>query len=146
MDTQGEATAITEQLKASRKIADVNYISDQVNRKYIAKGAVTADPSQVRVQVITTDAKAQQVVDAISSWRTTSDKSIKGLDNDAIISPLTGASSEYITSVIKATAFTTMQLRSKAYTPKIMVAETEGLQSLSQSDDNSMDALISGYY
>jgi len=59
VDTQGEATAITDQLKSSRKIADVNYISDQVNRKYIAKGAVTADPSQVRVQVITTDAKAQ---------------------------------------------------------------------------------------
>ena len=59
VDTQGEATAITDQLKSSRKIADVNYISDQVNRKYIANGAVTADPSQVRVQVITTDAKAQ---------------------------------------------------------------------------------------
>jgi len=74
------------------------------------------------------------------------DKSVKGLDNDAIISPLTTASSEYISSVIKATAFTTMQLRQQAYTPKIMVAEAEGLQSLSQPSADSMDSLISGFY
>lgn len=49
VDSQGEADSITQQLKSSRKIADVNYISAQVNRKYTVKGQVTADPSQVRV-------------------------------------------------------------------------------------------------
>merc|ERR1712196_642420 len=82
----GEAESITQSLTSSRKIADVNYISSQVNRKYLLNGVMTSDPSQVRVQVITTDAKAQQVV-------------------DAIVTPLTGASSEYIASVIKSTTF-----------------------------------------
>ena len=109
-------------MKTSRKIADVNYISEQVNRKYVSGGMVTSDPSQVRVQVITTAGKAQAVVDAITAWRTTSDKSVKGMDDDAIVSPLSGASSEYINSVVKATSFTVVQsmVQKGAVTPRIM--------------------------
>lgn len=66
VDSQGEAEALTSSLKSSRKIADINYISAQVNRKYLVNGQMTSDPSQVRVQVITTDSKAQQVVDTIA--------------------------------------------------------------------------------
>ena len=122
VNNQGEATALTESLKASRKIADVNYISEQVNRKYISRGMVTSDPSQVRVQVITTTGKAQAVVDAITSWRTTSDKSVKGMDNDCIVSPLSGASSEYINSVIKATGISIAHsmVQKRAITPRTM--------------------------
>ena len=122
VNNQGEATALTESLKASRKIADVNYISEQVNRKYISRGMVTSDPSQVRVQVITTTGKAQAVVDAITSWRTTSDKSVKGMDNDCIVSPLSGASSEYINSVIKATGISiaNSMVQKRAITPRTM--------------------------
>jgi len=92
-------------LTDNRKIADVNYISEQVNRKYIVNGQVTSDPSQVRVQVITTDGKAQSVVDAITTWRSTNEKANKGLENDAVVTPLSGASAEYISSVIKQTTF-----------------------------------------
>ena len=74
VDSQGEAESLTQSLTSSRKIADVNYISSQVNRKYLLNGVMTSDPSQVRVQVITTDAKAQQVVDAVATWRTTNQK------------------------------------------------------------------------
>lgn len=45
VDSQGEAEAITQQLTSSRKIADVNYISSQVNRKYLLNGVMTSDPS-----------------------------------------------------------------------------------------------------
>lgn len=141
-------------LKRSRKIADINYISAQVNRKYLINGAMTSDPSQVRVQVITTDAKAQQVVDAITSWRTSNQKNNKGLENDAIVTPLSGASSEYISSVIKSTTFTAVAMQTRDM-PKemrtIMVAQldnnnaqTQG-QNLAQSSD-SMDNYISGFY
>merc|ERR1711998_695302 len=92
VDSQGEAESLTQSLQSSRKIADVNYISSQVNRKYLLNGVMTSDPSQVRVQVITTDAKAQQVVDAVATWRTTNQKANKGLENDSIVTPLTGAS------------------------------------------------------
>lgn len=156
VDSQGEAEAITSQLKSSRKIADVNYISAQVNRKYLVNGAMTSDPSQVRVQVITTDAKAQQVVDAISTWRTTNQKANKGLENDSIVTPLSGASSEYISSVIKSTAYTVAAMHTRDIPREmrtIMVAqldknqntvESQG-QNLAQSSD-SMDNYISGFY
>merc|ERR1711957_1017928 len=120
-----------------RKIADVNYISSQVNRKYLVNGMMTSDPSQVRVQVITTDAKAQQV-------------------DDAIITPLSGASSEYIGSIIKSTTFsvTAYQTNSREI-PKDLrsmivaqVGRDEG-QSLVQSTEageQGMDNYISGFY
>ena len=63
------------------------------------------------MQVITTDAKAQQVVDTIATWRTTNQKVNKGLENDAIVTPLTGASSEYIASGIKSTTFSVTQMQ-----------------------------------
>lgn len=133
VDSQGEAQSITQQLTNNRKIADVNYISEQVNRKYIVNGQVTSDPSQVRVQVITTDAKAQSVVDSITSWRQSNEKANKGLENDAIVTPLSGASGEYINSVIKSTTFQTMQVRSsKMMSPKMVQFSSEGLQSMAQ--------------
>merc|ERR1711998_236611 len=45
VDSQGEAESLTQSLQSSRKIADVNYISSQVNRKYLVNGAMTSDPS-----------------------------------------------------------------------------------------------------
>ena len=144
VDSQGEAESLTQSLTSSRKIADVNYISSQVNRKYLLNGVMTSDPSQVRVQVITTDAKAQQVVDAVATWRTTNQKANKGLENDAIVTPLTGASSEYIASVIKSTTFsvTTYQTVTKEI-PREMrtmmvaqLASNQG-QNLAQSTDAS---------
>jgi len=117
---------------------------------------MTSDPSQVRVQVITTDTKAQQVVDAITTWRTTNQKLNKGLENDAIITPLSGASSEYIGSIIKSTTFsvTTYQTNSREI-PKDLrsmivaqVGRDEG-QSLVQSTEageEGMDNYISGFY
>tara|TARA_B100000780_G_scaffold270255_1_gene229825 strand:- start:147 stop:503 length:357 start_codon:yes stop_codon:yes gene_type:complete len=117
---------------------------------------MTSDPSQVRVQVITTDAKAQQVVDAITTWRTTNQKLNKGLENDAIITPLSGASSEYIGSIIKSTTFsvTAYQTNSREI-PKDLrsmivaqVGRDEG-QSLVQSTEageQGMDNYISGFY
>jgi hypothetical protein len=101
------------------------------------------------VQVITTDGKSQQVVDAISSWRSTNDKGTKGLDNDVIVTPLSGASAEYISSVIKQTSFQTMQVRS-AKAPKIMQMQSEGLMSLAQGEvdqsSDPMEQMISGFY
>lgn len=82
-------------------IADVNFLSAMVNRKYSLYGQVTSDPSQVRVEIVTTDAKAQSVVARIGSWRATNGKSTSGADNDATVTALTGGSSEYISFVNK---------------------------------------------
>jgi len=74
-----------------------------VNRKFSLYGSVTSDPSQVRVELVTTDSKAQSVLSRISAWRTTNGKSTSGSDNDATITALTGGSSEYIAFVVKQT-------------------------------------------
>lgn len=65
------------------------------------------------------------------------------------MTPLSGASAEYITSVIKQTSFQTMQVHS-AKSPKMMQIQSEGLMSLAQGDvdqsSDSMEQMISGYY
>lgn len=165
VDSQGEAEALTSSLKSSRKIADINYISAQVNRKYLVNGQMTSDPSQVRVQVITTDAKAQQVVDSVTQWRQTNQKMNKGLENDAIVTPLTGASSEYIASVVKSTQFTAVAYQTRdipremrtmmvaqvdSQQPQNLAQSSEGLASDAnqnvQAGESPMDSFISGFY
>merc|ERR1719387_3394459 len=101
---------------------------------------MTSDPSQVRVQVITTDAKAQQVVDAVATWRQTNQKNNKGLENDSIVTPLTTASSEYIASVIKSTSFsvttyqtTTRELPREMRTIMVAQLASNQGQNLAQS-------------
>lgn len=103
VDTQGEADDLVQQMFEESMIADVNFLSAMVNRKYSLYGQVTSDPSQVRVELVTTDAKAQSVVGRISSWRATNGKSTTGADNDATVTALTGGSSEYIAFVNKQT-------------------------------------------
>lgn len=71
-------------------IADVNFVSALVNRKFSLYGQVTSDPSQVRVEVITSDAKSQPLIGRITQWRNQNGKSTQGLENDAVITTLTG--------------------------------------------------------
>ncbi len=85
-------------------IADVNFLSAMVNRKFAIYGQVTQDPSQVRVELVTTDTKAQNVVSRITQWRYSQGKSNQGQDNDAVITPLTGGSNEYISFVMRQTS------------------------------------------
>lgn len=96
VDTQGEADDLVNSLFGENMIADVNFLSAQVNRKFALYGQVTNDPSQVRVELVTTDAKAQTVISRIGQWRYSQGKSTQGQDNDAVITPLTGGSQEYL--------------------------------------------------
>lgn len=104
VDTQGEADDLVNQLFAENMIADVNFLSAMVNRKFAIYGQVTQDPSQVRVELVTTDAKAQSVVSRITQWRYSQGKSNQGQDNDAVITPLSGGSNEYISFVMRQTS------------------------------------------
>lgn len=104
VDTQGEADDLVNQLFGENMIADVNFLSAMVNRKFSLYGQVTNDPSQVRVELVTTDAKAQTVVSRIGQWRYSQGKSTQGQDNDAVITPLTGGSQEYLSFVMRQTS------------------------------------------
>lgn len=104
VDTQGEADDLVNALFAENMIADVNFLSAMVNRKFAIYGQVTQDPSQVRVELVTTDTKAQNVVSRITQWRYSQGKSNQGQDNDAVITPLTGGSNEYISFVMRQTS------------------------------------------
>jgi hypothetical protein len=68
-DTQGEADDLVNQLFNENMIADVNFLSSMVNRKFSLYGQVTSDPSQVKVELVTSDGKASQVVGRISQWK-----------------------------------------------------------------------------
>jgi hypothetical protein len=104
VDTQGEADDLVQSLFDENLIADVNFLSAMVNRKFSLYGQVTNDPSQVRIEIVTSDTKTQSVMSKISSWKASSGKSTSGADNDVVITPLSGGSAEYISFVLKQTS------------------------------------------
>jgi len=77
-DTQGEADDLVNQLFNENMIADVNFLSSMVNRKFSLYGQVTSDPSQVKVELVTSDGKASQVVGRISQWKQQNGKPTNG--------------------------------------------------------------------
>lgn len=104
VDTQGEADDVVNQMFNEALIADVNFLSSMVNRKFSLYGQVTSDPSQVRVEVVTSDSKANNVVGKITSWRQSLGKSTQGMENDAVITVLPNGSQEYIQFVLRQTS------------------------------------------
>lgn len=104
VDTQGEADDLVQSLFDENLIADVNFLSAMVNRKFSLYGQVTSDPSQVRVEIVTADAKTQSVMSKISSWKASAGKSTGGAENDVVVTPLSGGSGEYIQFVLKQTS------------------------------------------
>jgi len=75
-----------------------------VNRKFTLYGQVTSDPSQVRVEIVTSDSKTAAVMSKITTWKSNSGKATGGADNDVFVTPLTGGSGEYINFVLKQTS------------------------------------------
>ena len=104
VDTQGEADDLVQSLFDENLIADVNFLSAMVNRKFSLYGQVTNDPSQVRVEIVTANSKTQSVMSKITSWKASSGKSTSGADNDVVITPLSGGSGEYLQFVLKQTS------------------------------------------
>lgn len=104
VDTQGEADDLVQSLFDENLIADVNFLSAMVNRKFSLYGQVTSDPSQVRVEIVTADTKTQSVMSKISSWKASAGKSTGGAENDVVVTPLSGGSGEYIQFVLKQTS------------------------------------------
>jgi hypothetical protein len=123
-DSQGEADDFINVLMSEGMIADTNYVSAQVNRKYIQSGQITSDPSQVRVELITSDQKAQGVVQRVSTWKQSNGKSQGSYSNDAVMTPLVGGSSDYISFVLKQTHSTNGNTHSPHSMPLLM-AQTD---------------------
>lgn len=69
VDEMGQAEAIVKGLQDKGLIADINMESTQTNRIYNMNGHITTDPSTVRVEVITSDSKAQSVVSHVTTWK-----------------------------------------------------------------------------
>merc|ERR1712147_91898 len=65
-DSQGEADDFVQRLFDENMIADVNFLSAMVSRKFSINGAVTSEPSQVRVELVTSDNKVDQLVSRIT--------------------------------------------------------------------------------
>lgn len=101
VDSQGEADDVVNQMFNEGMVADVNFLSSAVNRKYSLYGQVTSDPSQVRVEVVTSDSKANSVIGKVTSWRQSMGKSTQGMENDAVSTTLPNGSQEYVQFVLR---------------------------------------------
>lgn len=133
VDTQGEADDLVQQLFDDNLIADVNFLSAMVNRKFSLYGQVTSDPSQVRVEIVTSDSKASAVMTKITSWKASAGKSTGGADNDVVVTPLSGGSGEYISFVLKQTNGKSESGSSSSSTPGLLMASQK---EAPESDDS----------
>lgn len=78
VDTQGEADDLVNQMFGENMIADVNFLSSMINRKFTMYGPTQGNPSQVRVELVTSDLRSAAVVSRIGQWRTASGKPLTG--------------------------------------------------------------------
>ena len=131
VDTQGEAESIIDQLFSGSLVGDVNFVNGQVNPKYQVFGA-GASASQTKVELVTSDAKVQQVVQTVNSWKASNGKSSSGKSSEAQVSALTGGSQEYIRSIQKATGIMTVipEPRSLRSSAMAAVQQTEGTEEM----------------
>merc|ERR1712167_115585 len=138
VDSQGEADDLVNQLMEQNLVADVNFLSSMVNRKFSLYGAVTSDPSQVRVELVTSDAKSGTVVNRISNWRQANGKSNSGQDNDAVVTQLTGGSAEYISFVLRQTSGQSVQPQLRSSTQLLMAAQTGEGEENNENNEKMM--------
>lgn len=156
VDTQGEADDLVGRLMETNRIADVNFISPMVQRKFSLYGTVTSDPSQVRVEVVTADAQAQPVLSEIATWRMFNGKETGGAANDAVVTPLSGGSADYISFVLKQTGAHAGKGGGEGGAAPLMIAQKSSSSNDSQGASlaqvgglggmNTMSSFISEFY
>jgi len=145
VDTQGEAESIVSQLFGESLVGDVNFVLGQVNPKYQVFGGPTVSSSQTKVELVTSDAKVQQVVAMVNQWLATHGKVVTSKSSEAQVTALTGGSSSYVQTILKATgSFTvTPQLRAS---PRIMAAQKAELNEDKPNPKFSIENFIARVY
>jgi hypothetical protein len=128
-------------------VGDVNFVLGEVNPKYQVFGAPAATASQTKVELITADAKVQQVVSMVNQWLNAHGKALSSRSSEAQVTALTGGSSTYVQSILRATgAFTvTPQLRSMP-SPRMMAAQKEGTDEAKPEPKFSVENFIARVY
>lgn len=145
VDTQGEAESIVSQLFGESLVGDVNFVLGQVNPKYQVFGGPTTSSSQTKVELVTSDAKVQQVVAMVNQWLASHGKAVTSKSSEAQVTALTGGSSSYVQTILKATgSFTvTPQLRAS---PRIMAAQKAELNEDKPNPKFSIENFIARVY
>lgn len=123
VDTQGEAESIVSQLFGESLVGDVNFVLGQVNPKYQVFGQPVSTSSQTKVELVTSDAKVQQVVAMVNNWLTTHGKAATSKSSEAQVTALTGGSNNYIQTILKATG--AVQAQPQPRTAKLMAVQKE---------------------
>jgi len=103
VDTQGEAESIVSQMFSESLVGDVNFVLGQVNPKYQVFGQPISTSSQTKVELVTADAKVQQVVAMVNNWLMSHGKAVTSKSSEAQVTALTGGSNNYIQTIMKAT-------------------------------------------
>ena len=134
VDTQGEAESIVSQMFSESLVGDVNFVLGQVNPKYQVFGQPISTSSQTKVELVTADAKVQQVVAMVNNWLTSHGKAVTSKSSEAQVTALTGGSSNYIQTILRATgAYQTASIQLRAIeSPSVKMA---------QKDDDDKPAL-----
>jgi myosin heavy subunit len=145
VDTQGEAESVIDTLFSGSLIGDVNFVSGQVNPKYQVFGTGSSS-SSTKVELVTSDAKVQQVVQAINGWKATNGKSTTGKSGEAQVNALTGGSAEYIRAIQKATG-TQVSTELRAYkSPAVAAVQQSEPESELPKPKFSIESFISRVY
>lgn len=127
VDTQGEAESIVSQMFSESLVGDVNFVLGQVNPKYQVFGQPISTSSQTKVELVTADAKVQQVVAMVNNWLTSHGKAVTSKSSEAQVTALTGGSSNYIQTILRATgAYQTASIQLRAIeSPSVKMAQKD---------------------
>jgi len=125
-------------------VGDVNFVNGQVNPKYQVFGQPISTGSQTKVELVTSDAKVQQVVAMVNNWLSSHGKAVTSKSSEAQVTALTGGSNNYIQTVLKATgAYAAQpQLRSA----RVMVAQKDQSEDEKPSLPSNVESFIARVY
>lgn len=125
-------------------VGDVNFVNGQVNPKYQVFGQPISTGSQTKVELVTSDAKVQQVVAMVNNWLSSHGKAVTSKSSEAQVTALTGGSNNYIQTVLKATGAYAVQPQLRS--TRVMAAQKDQSEDEKPSLPSNVESFIARVY
>jgi len=125
-------------------VGDVNFVNGQVNPKYQVFGQPISTGSQTKVELVTSDAKVQQVVAMVNNWLSSHGKVVTSKSSEAQVTALTGGSNNYIQTVLKATGAYAVQPQLR--TTRVMAMQKDQSEDEKPSLPSNVESFIARVY
>lgn len=100
--------------------------------------------SQTKVELVTSDAKVQQVVAMVNNWLSSHGKVVTSKSSEAQVTALTGGSNNYIQTVLKATGAYAVQPQLRS--TRVMAMQKDQSEDEKPSLPSNVESFIARVY